>query len=301
MADYTVLFNPFAGNGRGEEESRKLNEILKNDTLHFYDITKISDFGAFFRQLSTETTVVIAGGDGTLNRFVNDVDEKYFDRDIYYYAAGTGNDFLLDVGKKKGCPPFKINEYIVNLPTVTVNGKTSKFLNGVGYGIDGYCCEEGDRLRKIPGKKVDYTAIAIKGMLGKYSAANATVTVDGKTHSYRKAWLVPTMNGRFYGGGIMPAPNQDRLKNETVSTMVFYGSGRLKTLIIFPSIFKGEHIKHEKVIRVFRGKEIKVSFDRPTALQIDGETVIGVTEYCVRVCDNRKEMTEENKMAVELV
>lgn len=301
MADYTVLFNPFAGNGKGERESRKLNEILKNDTLHFYDITKIADFGAFFRQLSIETTVVIAGGDGTLNRFVNDVDEKYFDRDIYYYAAGTGNDFLLDVGKKKGCPPFKINEYIVNLPTVTVNGKTSKFINGVGYGIDGYCCEEGDRLRKIPGKKVDYTAIAIKGMLGKYNAANATVTVDGKTRSYRKAWLVPTMNGRFYGGGIMPAPNQDRLKNETISTMVFYGSGRLKTLVIFPTIFKGEHIKYEKVIDVFRGKEIKVSFDRPTALQIDGETVIGVTEYCVRVCDNRRDMTVGNKIAVEMV
>lgn len=199
MADYTVLFNPLAGNGKCEEESRKLNEILKEDTVHFYDMTKISDFGAFFRQLSSETNVIISGGDGTLNRFVNDVDEEYFDRDIYYYAAGTGNDFLLDLGKKKGCPPFKINKYIVNLPTVTVNGRISKFINGIGYGIDGYCCEEGDRLRKIPGKKVDYTAIAIKGMFGKYSPSNAVVTVDGETHSYKKAWLVPTMNGRLRG------------------------------------------------------------------------------------------------------
>lgn len=29
------------------------------------------------------------------------------------------------------------------------------------------------------------------------------------------------------------------------------------------------------------GKEITVAFDRPTALQIDGETVTGVTEYGV--------------------
>lgn len=299
MADYTVLFNPFAGNGKGEEESKKLNEILKNDTLHFYDLTRIDDYGAFFRQLSMKTNVVISGGDGTLNRFVNDVDEEFFDRDIYYYASGTGNDFLLDVGKKKGCPPFIINEYIINLPTVTVNGRTSKFINGVGYGIDGYCCEEGDRIRKIPGKKVDYTAIAIKGMLGKYKAANAEITVDGKTKSYKKAWLVPTMNGRFYGGGIMPTPNQDRLENETVSTMVFYGSGRLKTLIIFPTIFKGEHVKHTDVIEVFKGKKIKVSFDRPTALQIDGETITGVTEYSVKACVNRRNMSKSDKDTAE--
>lgn len=64
--------------------------------------------------------------------------------------------------------------------------------------------------------------------------------------------------------------------------MVFYGSGRLKTLLIFPTIFKGEHVKHKKQIEIFCGKEIKVNFDRPTALQIDGETVTGVTEYSVK-------------------
>lgn len=284
MADYTVLFNPLAGNGRGETEAKKLNLILKNDNIEFYDMTEIKSYKDFFEKLDEDKNVVIAGGDGTLNRFVNSVDEKYFSRDIYYFATGTGNDFLLDVGGRKGDVPFKINKYIVNLPTVTVNGITSKFINGIGYGIDGYCCEEGDRLRKIPGKKVNYTAIAIKGMLGKYSAKNALVTVDGVTKEYKKAWLVPTMNGRFYGGGIMPTPQQNRLNNSTLSSMVFYGSGRLKTLVIFPSIFKGEHIKHKKVIDIIRGKEIAVRFDRPAALQIDGETVLGVTEYKVRAC-----------------
>ncbi|MCM1053988.1 MAG: hypothetical protein NC394_00575 [Bacteroides sp.] len=295
MASYIVLFNPLAGNGKGEEEAKRLNELLKEDDLQFYDMTKISDYGEFFDSLSESSRLVVAGGDGTLNRFVNAADERYLSRDVYYYATGTGNDFLLDVGGKKGDAPFKINKYIVNLPTVTVNGVESKFINGVGYGIDGYCCEEGDRLRQIPGKKVDYTAIAIKGLLGKYSPVNAVVTVDGKRHEYKKAWLAPTMNGRFYGGGIMPAPKQDRLNNSTVSTMIFYGSGRLRTLAIFPTIFKGEHVKHTKVIEIFRGKEITVSFDRPTALQIDGETVLGATEYTVRVCGGRANDAEKEK------
>ena len=109
------------------------------------------------------------------------------------------------------------------------------------------------------------------------------ITVDGETHSYRQGWLAPTMNGRFYGGGMMPTPNQDRLGfNRSLSVMVFFGSSKLKTLAIFPSIFKGEHINHRHNIKVLCGHEITVRFDRPTPLQIDGETILGVTEYTVR-------------------
>jgi diacylglycerol kinase family enzyme len=66
--------------------------------------------------------------------------------------------------------------------------------------------------------------------------------------------------------------------------MVFSGSGKIRTLMICPSIFKGEHIKNDKVVKVFRGKDISVKFDRPVALQIDGEPILGVTEYSAKAC-----------------
>ena len=157
---------------------------------------------------------------------------------------------------------------------------------GIGYGIDGYCCEVGDALREKSGKPVNYTAIAIKGLLFHYHPTNAIITVDGVAHRYNKVWLAPTMNGRFYGGGMMPTPDQKRFsEDKKVSTMLFFGSGKLKTLYVFPSIFKGEHIKHPEMCTVLTGKEIQVEFDRPTALQIDGETVLGVTGYTVNACD----------------
>ena len=65
--------------------------------------------------------------------------------------------------------------------------------------------------------------------------------------------------------------------------MLFHGSGKLKTLMIFPSIFKGEHVKYKKNITILQGKSISVRFSRPASLQIDGETVLGVTEYSVNV------------------
>ena len=96
------------------------------------------------------------------------------------------------------------------------------------------------------------------------------------------------MNGRFYGGGMMTAPQQDRNNPEgKLSVVVMHGSGKLKTLMVFPSIFKGEHISHTEMVDVLTGKEITVRFDSPAALQIDGETVKNVSEYSVKACDRQ--------------
>ena len=86
------------------------------------------------------------------------------------------------------------------------------------------------------------------------------------------------MHGYYYGGGMIPTPKQDRTSGK-LSLMLFHGAGRLRTLCVFPSIFKGEHIKHTKMVAVHTGKEITVEFDRPTPLQIDGETILSVTKY----------------------
>ncbi len=80
------------------------------------------------------------------------------------------------------------------------------------------------------------------------------------------------------GGGMMPPPDQDR-EDDELSTMIFYGTSKIKTLIIFPSLFKGAHTRYKKNIAILKGKRIKVEFDRPTALQIDGETILGVSSY----------------------
>ena len=90
------------------------------------------------------------------------------------------------------------------------------------------------------------------------------------------------MNGKYYGGGMIPTPNQRR-NSGLVSLLVFYGSGRLKTLMIFPSIFEGKHIQKTKNVKTFSGKSITVKFDSPRPLQIDGEVISNVTEYTVNV------------------
>lgn len=284
MAKGYILYNPLAGNGQYAEDIKILAGIL-DQPVEFFDITRITNYAAFLADLQADDYLVVAGGDGTLNRFANAIADLTFSNEIYYYPVGTGNDFAHDLGQSPMARPFPIGRYLKNLPSVEVKGKTYRFVNGVGYGIDGYCCQVGDELKK-ENKAVNYTAIAIKGLLFHYKATNATVTVDGEVHKFDKVWIAPTMHGRFYGGGMMPTPSQDRTNADgTLSVMVFHGGGRLQTLMAFPSIFKGEHIKHTKMVSVLSGKEITVTFDRPAPLQIDGETILDVTSYTARGTD----------------
>lgn len=244
MKTYHILFNPHAGNGHGEDEAHRLDAMLEGAALTYHNMTKIADYEDFFRTIPADEDVVLCGGDGTLNRFINDTAGVGIPNELLYFGVGSGNDFLHDLGKEKGAAPFPVKKYLENLPTVTVKGHTYRFLNGIGYGIDGYCCEVGDKLRATTTKPVNYTGIAIKGLLFHFHPANAEVIVDGVSHSYRKVWLAPTMNGRYYGGGMEVAPAQDRLNAaHEQSVVVMYGSGKLKTLIVFPSIFKGEHVR----------------------------------------------------------
>lgn len=278
-----VLYNPQASNGRGAEKAEALRPLLSEGEIAFQNVLEIEDLPAFLEALAPQDKVYLAGGDGTLNKFINLLGDHTVKNELYLYGSGSGNDFLRDVLGKDQAGPVQINRYIDDLPCVTVNGRTQRFINGIGFGIDGYCCEVGDKKRaKKPGKAVNYTAIAITGLLFHFRAPNARITVDGESKEYRRAWIAPAMKGRFYGGGMMVAPAQDRLAEDgKLSSVVFYGKGRLKTLMVFPSIFEGKHIEHPDMVDIRRGHTITVEFDRPTALQIDGETVLGVTSYTV--------------------
>ena len=275
---YLVLYNPLSNKGKGASAAEAIREFLKDGDVELADITK-TNLQECFRETPEDVKIVFTGGDGTLNRVINEMDAGNVRREILYFPGGTGNDFMNDLGKSADAGPFAVNEYLEGLPTVKVKDITCKFINGIGYGLDGYCCEESDRLKAL-GKEKSYASIAAGGLLGKYQRTNATVTVDGVTKTYTKVYMVPTMFGRFFGGGIQIAPHQDRKNPEhTVTNVVVHGCARLHALLLFPGIIAGKGDKKPKYLEYTVCRDVKVSFDRPVALQIDGETVLGVTEY----------------------
>lgn len=279
-----ILYNPLSNNKNGENAVKELEKLFEGKEIKKQNVIALREPKAFFENLSNQDEVVLCGGDGTLSNFINNVYELHPEQKIYYYAAGSGNDFSHDAEEtpKYLDKLIPLDNFIKNLPVVTVNGKKSYFINGIGFGIDGYCCEVGDKLRMESDDPVNYAGIAIKGLLGKFHPSNAKITVDGVTKSYKKVWLAPTMIGKYYGGGMKVAPAQNRFNEEhTVSSVVWFGSGKLSTLMKFPKIFSGDHVKFTKCVEVRAGHEVTVEFDKPQALQIDGETISDVTSYTV--------------------
>lgn len=277
-----VLFNHLSNNGIGETRADALLTTLgaaEGDEYKKIDLVGL-DALDFFKQLTAEDLVYFVGGDGTINRLANDLNDYEIPCPVLLIAGGTGNDFLKDVIENYPTEGYTdIRKYIRNLPTIRVNGETRRFINGIGYGIDGMCCEVADQKKAAGKKDINYTSLTINLLLFKYKCPTATVTInDGRERTFEKVWLASAMNGRYYGGGMKVAPEQDRL-SDGLTCVVWHGSGKIKTLATFPKMFEGKHVEKKDIITVIPAKKIKVKFDIPMAMQIDGDTVLNVTEY----------------------
>ena len=141
MGKIYIIYNPLSCSGAGKEHAQKAEGFYKSEEVVYQDICT-TDYASIFAEVAPEDKIVICGGDGTLNHFVNETADIAFTNSIFYFATGTGNDFLRDIEAVQGEAPVCIDKYIKNLPVVTVQGKKYRFLNNMGFGIDGYCCEE---------------------------------------------------------------------------------------------------------------------------------------------------------------
>lgn len=279
--EYAVLYNPHSGGGKGLQIAKEIEPLMGNHTYTYHDLTAIDSLNVFINTLPKETDIILTGGDGSLNSFINQI-EANTDKNIYFYASGSGNDFARDINFKKRTKPIIINEYIKDLPTALINGKTYKFINCVGSGMDGYCCGEVERLRALSKRRGNYLYAAIKALLYAYKPCTAYVTADGKEYTFKNTWLVPAMNGRYFGGGFMAAPKQNRLNQEhTISLVAMHSRNFFKIVIAFLLLMKGKHTIMKSMINVIEGHKFSVKLSRSATLQIDGETIPDVMEYTV--------------------
>ena len=133
-----ILYNTCAGCVHMECDTEKeMQKLFPDEKLVLTDIKSVDDKRAYVSKIAPEDKLVVVGGDGTLNHFVNGIDDIEYPFPIYCYAGGTGNDFINDVLGKNSDGLVMINDYIRGLPEIYVNGGRYRFLNGVGFGIDG--------------------------------------------------------------------------------------------------------------------------------------------------------------------
>ena len=250
MATYHIIYNRLSRSNTGELEAHMLDEIMAGESLKYWNVEDIGDYHIFFQNIPADDKIIVAGGDGTLNRFINDTDYCHVPQDIYFFPAGSGNDFARDIGKKKHCEPFEIRKFISNLPAATVNGKEQRFFNSISLGLDATVCLEANRLKSLGKKSVNYAMLAVKCIFTKYKFCDAVVTDgNGNRREFKDVLLAITTKGRYFGGGVKISPNQDRNDPDEILTFIIaHNLPAWKALIVFASIVIGKHFSFKKNI-----------------------------------------------------
>ena len=97
-----ILYNPLSSNGKSIKLIDKVKCVLEkeNKKCEVYDIIEVSKrIDSFNSKLTEEDSLILVGGDGTAHYAADQLkDKKNIDQKIFLYAAGTGNDFVRNIG-----------------------------------------------------------------------------------------------------------------------------------------------------------------------------------------------------------
>lgn len=265
-----ILYNPLSRNGKSQsivdELVLKLKAEGKDTVVH--SILEIPSVANFIQGVQKEDRVIILGGDGTLHHLVNSIRGYDITQPIYVLKAGTGNDFIRSIPSKEHL--IQINEYIQDLPKVTINGEESLFLNGTGMGVDAYVCHLVNTSTKKK-SAANYFKNALKAFLT-YKPSEATVTIDGVSKTYKKVWFVLAANSVYMGGGMKFSPSSIR-EDDLLEFMIIHRVPRFILFLIFPTIYFGKHIWFKRWVTIIQGKTMDVAYGKVSFLQKDGESV----------------------------
>ena len=215
--------------------------------------------------------IILLGGDGTINTLVNNIFDYKLKQSIYIKKNGSGNDFLRSL-KTKDEEPQYIMENTLD------NKKTHHFINGTGIGIDGLII---DFLNKAKNKgKLGYFISSIKGIFS-YVPGPLETIIDGEKHNFKKAYMVVVNNGKFIGGGMQITPKAN-LNDEMLDVIIVHSLSKFMLLILFSTIYLGQHTKFKKWVFYKKCKSIKATFNTPQICQSDGEKFDDIKSMDIR-------------------
>lgn len=132
MSKIYAFYNPLARNG-GCREDVTLLELIYDEPIIYCDMTQPETYEKWLFALGAEDVLVLCGGDGTVHRFLNLVQDTPIPCDILLFPLGTRNNFARSLRHHFGDEPFSVREALLCSPSVTVNGQTRRLLWGVEF------------------------------------------------------------------------------------------------------------------------------------------------------------------------
>lgn len=267
-----ILFvvNLIAGKGKAKGIVSLIEDACKNNGIQYtIKYTSAPKDGINIARMGVEEgygKIVSVGGDGTLNEVVNGIAGS--DVILGVIPCGTGNDFIRSVYKKLDMDKIindVINDGIKTIDLAKCNN--TYFINISSGGFDAQVAIESEKTRRFFSGSTAYIVALIKTIF-LYKGKKMKVCIDDIEFE-KNTLLVAVANGKYYGGGIMPAPKAD-LSDGIFDICFLETMSKLKMLLMFPKYIKGQH-EGIKGVSFYRGKCIKLTSIEPFGVNIDGE------------------------------
>lgn len=275
---HIFIINPAAGKGKSLELIPFIEECFKGKNEEVF--IEVTEYPGHATEIagkyagSEECRIYSVGGDGTVNEIVNGIAGT--NSSLGVIPTGSGNDFIRSYQSQadiKRMVHSTINGEKRSIDLAKVNDKY--FVNISSIGFDANVVYNAMKFKKVPGVTGSMAYLfSIIYTVFKNKICKIRVEIDGEKFELN-ALLVAVANGKYYGGGIMPAPDA-KLDDGLLDICMVSRVGRLKILSLFPQYMKGRHGRIKQV-SFFKAKRVAIRSEDELCLNIDGEIVTACT------------------------
>lgn len=269
---HLFIVNPKAGKGKAGQVVEMIHEIFSLlDEEYIIEYTKgIGHATELAKEYSKKGIyrVYSVGGDGTLNEVLNGIVKSQCS--LAVIPSGTGNDFI-----KSFCHIKNLKDII----TATVHGEERYidlvkandryFLNIASLGIDADVAYNATRYKKLPLiSGITAYLLGLINTLISFKSKEIEVIIDDISFK-EKTILLAVANGRYYGGGMLPAP-EAKIDDGILDICLVRHLSKFKILRVFPKLIKGTHGDIAEV-SFHKGSNIHIISKKDFRFNIDGE------------------------------
>jgi YegS/Rv2252/BmrU family lipid kinase len=287
QAQWLVIVNPNAGNGKGKKDWEKISSELSKKDLTFTVkfTTRKGDAIHFTSDAIKEgfRKIITVGGDGTLHEVLNGVlcSEECPSTEITLalIPVGTGNDwgrmFGIPLNYEKAAAIIKKGKIMLHdagLISYSEQGEKKKryFINIAGLGFESVVVKRSNyqKDRGRSGKLIYFYNLLLS--LLTYKNTRVQMIIDGNETS-ADIFSINVGNGRYCGGGMRQTPNAlptDGLLDVTVIKDI----GKLEIIWKLKILYNGTILSHP-LIDGYRCKNLKVTSDSLIYTEADGESL----------------------------
>lgn len=289
-----VILNPVAGGGRLKRNwpqaadlfGRYFDDFQLRETQAAGDAERL----AIDLAISGVDLVIAAGGDGTASEVADGLlqafDETGRQAELAILPCGTGADFARGLDLPASLEPAM--EKIVQAQARAIDaGRISYvddhgvlasryFINIASLGLSGPIdrAVNADRRKGKGSAKALFFWRTVCEFV-RYRFQNLRVTMDDGAPFEARVALVAVANGRYFGGGMMIAPDAV-LDDGLFDIVILRAASKLRLILNLGLVYGGRHRNHP-AITILRGRKVVVEpLDAPEGndalIDIDGES-----------------------------